>query len=168
MSDSLNPEQQLQSILSNVSVGGNLSTGDITQVYKIFVNLDKIPKPQGFPQNIISSSTDKFVGRERDLKSLSEQLQRHNEVVIAAVEGMGGVGKTELAIQYSLLHLQLKTYPGGICWLRSREQDIGLQIVNFVRTDLGLQPPQQTFRGWRNKGKVFYEEFIIIYFGYSS
>ena len=55
---------------------------------------------------------------------------------------MGGVGKTELAIQYSLLHLQLNTYPGGICWLRSREQDIGLQIVNFARTDLGLQPPE--------------------------
>ena len=51
---------------------------------------------------------------------------------------MGGVGKTELAIQYSLLNLQLNTYPGGICWLRSREADIGSQIVNFARTDLDL------------------------------
>ncbi|MGL4879488.1 MAG: hypothetical protein ACRC8K_00300, partial [Waterburya sp.] len=121
MSDSQNPEQQLQSILSKVSVGGNLTTGDITQIYKIVVNLDSIPKPQGIPQNIISSSTDKFVGRQRDLESLNQQLQRHNEVFIAAVEGMGGVGKTELAIQYSLLNLQLDTYPGGICWIRARE-----------------------------------------------
>lgn len=62
-------------------------------------------------------------------------------MIIAAVEGIGGVGKTELAIQYSLLHLQLDSYPGGICWLRAREQDIGLQIVEFARTDLDLQPP---------------------------
>ncbi len=55
---------------------------------------------------------------------------------------MGGVGKTELAIQYSLLHLQLHSYPGGICWLRAREEDIGLQIIQFARTDLGLQPPE--------------------------
>ena len=141
MNESLNPEQQLQSILSNTEVKGNLTTGDITQIFKIFVNLDQIPKPQGIPQNIISSSTDKFVGRERDLENLNQQLQRNNQVVIAAVEGMGGVGKTELAIQYSLLNLQLDTYPGGICWIRAREQDIGLQIVNFARTDLDLNPP---------------------------
>lgn len=118
-----------------------IKVGDIIKIYKTIINLDKIPKSKGLPQNIISSSTDKFVGRERELELLNQQLQRHNEVVIAAVEGMGGVGKTELAIQYSLLHLQLHTYPGGICWLRAREQDIGLQIVNFARTDLGLQPP---------------------------
>jgi tetratricopeptide (TPR) repeat protein len=140
MSDSQNPQQPLQNILSNVKAE-SITTGDITQIFKIFVNLDRIPKPKGIPQNIISSSTDKFVGRERDLENLNQQLQRHNQVVIAAVEGMGGVGKTELAIQYSLLNLQLKAYPGGICWIRAREQDIGLQIVNFARTDLDLNPP---------------------------
>ncbi|MEM9274245.1 MAG: tetratricopeptide repeat protein [Cyanobacteria bacterium P01_F01_bin.143] len=142
MSDSPKPEQQLQTIFSNVSAGGNITTGNITQIFKNALNLDLLPKPKGIPQNIISSSTDKFVGREKDLENLNQQLQRHNQVVIAAVEGMGGVGKTELAIQYSLLNLQLKTYPGGICWLRSRDQDIGLQIVNFARTDLDLNPPE--------------------------
>ncbi|MBV8885044.1 MAG: hypothetical protein JO235_13755 [Chroococcidiopsidaceae cyanobacterium CP_BM_RX_35] len=61
-------------------------------------------KPVGIPQNITPSSTDKFVGRGKELELLHQQLQRNDEVVIAAVEGMGGVGKTELAIQYSLLH----------------------------------------------------------------
>ncbi|BAU63957.1 NB-ARC domain-containing protein [Stanieria sp. NIES-3757] len=141
MSESPNPQQPFQKVFSNVSVGGDLTAGDITLIYNQYTNLDVIPKPQGIPQNIISSSTDKFVGRERDLENLNQQLQRHNQVVIAAVEGMGGVGKTELAIQYSLLNLQLKTYPGGICWIHAREQDIGLQIVNFARTDLDLNPP---------------------------
>ena len=133
--------QVVQKILENVQVGGNITVGNITQIYKSVNNLSNIPKPKGFPQNIPKSSTDKFVGREKDLERLHEQLQRTSEVVIAAVEGMGGVGKTELAIQYSLLHLQVRDYPGGICWLRATEADIGLQIVNFARTDLGLQPP---------------------------
>jgi tetratricopeptide (TPR) repeat protein len=128
-------------IFENVRAGGDITVGNITQIYQTISNLDNIPKPTGFPQNIPNSSTDKFVGREGELNRLHEQLQRNNSVVIAAVEGMGGVGKTELAIQYSLLHLQLRNYPGGICWLRATDADIGLQIVNFVRTDLGLQPP---------------------------
>ncbi|MDF5724368.1 MAG: tetratricopeptide repeat protein [Rhizonema sp. PD37] len=94
------------------------------------------------PQNVPPSNIDKFIGRARELEGLHQQLQRNNEVVIAAVEGMGGVGKTELAIQYSLRHLQLYTYPSGICWLDASESDIGLQIIEFVRINLNLQPPE--------------------------
>ncbi len=99
------------------------------------------PNPFSIPQNIPVSSAGKFVGRETELESLQQNLQRNPEVVITAVEGMGGVGKTELAIQYSLLQLQLHTYRGGICWLQARESDIGLQIIQFARTHLDLQPP---------------------------
>jgi hypothetical protein len=53
---------------------------------------------------------------------------------------MGGVGKTELAIQYALAHRE--TYQGGICWLQAREQDVGTQIVNFTQVHLGLNPPK--------------------------
>jgi tetratricopeptide (TPR) repeat protein len=143
MSNSQNLKQLFQSIFKNILVGGNLTTGDISQILNIFIVYQPnsfIPK--GIPHNIPPSNTDKFVGRERELESLAQKLQRHHEVVIAAVEGMGGVGKTELAIQYSLLNLQLDTYSGGICWLRSREEDIGLQIINFARTDLDLNPPE--------------------------
>ena len=106
----------VQKIFENVRADGNITVGNITQIYQTVSNLGDIPKPTGFPQNIPLSNTDKFVGRERELEHLHQQLQRNNSVVIAAVEGMGGVGKTELAIQYSLLHLQLHTYPGSICW----------------------------------------------------
>ncbi|MBW4505178.1 MAG: tetratricopeptide repeat protein [Scytonematopsis contorta HA4267-MV1] len=149
--------------LENLQASGDIIVGNITQIYQIISNLDNIPKPTGFPQNIPNSSTDKFVGREGELSRLHQQLQCNNEVVIAALEGMGGVGKTELAIQYSLLHLQLRDYPGGIFWLRATEADIGLQIVNFTRTDLGLLPPEDLellqqvrwcWKHWRDKSTL--------------
>ena len=134
--------QPFQKILENIKANGDIKVGDITQIYKITLNLDNIPKPKSFPQNIIPSSTDKFIGREKELENLHQQLQNQNTMTINAVEGMGGIGKTELAIQYSLLHLQLNTYPGGICWIRCRKQDISSQIISFARTDLGLQIPK--------------------------
>ncbi|WP_414590097.1 NB-ARC domain-containing protein, partial [Scytonema sp. PCC 10023] len=137
-----NSQLAVQKIFENVRAEGNITVGDITQIYQTVNNLSNIPKPTGFPQNIPPSNTDKFIGRGKELERLHQQLQRNNEVVIAAVEGMGGVGKTELAIQYSLLHLQLHTYSGGICWLRAREEDIGLRIIEFARINLGLQPPE--------------------------
>lgn len=51
---------------------------------------------------------------------------------------MGGIGKSELALQYAYQHLE-PTYPGGICWLNARE-DMGLQIVEFARIYADLVP----------------------------
>ncbi len=143
-SDRPSPEQVLQSLLQNVQVGGNLTTGDISQILNLFISINQPESfnPTGIPQNIPSSGTIKFVGRSEELERLHQMLQQNNQVVIAAIAGMGGVGKTELAIQYALLHLLLLTYPGSICWLRAREEDIGFQVVQFAQTELGLKPPE--------------------------
>ncbi|MTJ49277.1 NB-ARC domain-containing protein, partial [Dolichospermum sp. UHCC 0259] len=138
----INPSfQNVQKIFENVQAGGNITVGNITQIYQTVNNLSDIPPPTGFPHNIPGSNTKKFVGREKELVLIHQHLEANNSAVIAAVEGMGGIGKTELATQYSFLHLQLNTYPGGICWLQARDQNIGLQIIQFCRTSLGLQPP---------------------------
>ena len=52
---------------------------------------------------------------------------------------MGGIGKTELALQYAIENLPI--YPGGICWLQARDQEIATQIVSFARANLGIKPP---------------------------
>lgn len=95
----------------------------------------------GIAHNLPYSGATEFVGREEDLKQLHEQLQQSNTVAISAISGMGGIGKTELALQYALKHLELQTYSGGICWLRVRE-NIGTQLVSFARLD-NLEPPEQ-------------------------
>jgi tetratricopeptide (TPR) repeat protein len=97
--------------------------------------------PIGTPQNLPRSGVVEFVGRDPKLKELHEQLQNNQR--IAAVQGMGGIGKTELALQYAIAQLQQGRYPAGICWLRARDREIATDIVNFAQVHLGLKLPEQ-------------------------
>jgi Effector-associated domain 4 len=86
-------------------------------------------------ENIPLSGVVEFIGRETELQNLHQLLQKNQQVAIA---GMGGVGKTELAVQYANLHRV--TYQGGICWL-SALQDVGVQLVQFARNKMQLNIP---------------------------
>ncbi len=72
-------------------------------------------------------------------------MQQPGAVAISAVSGMGGVGKTELAMQYARIHED--DYPGGICWLNARKSDLAAEIVQFAQLYMKLEVPQQDFRG---------------------
>jgi hypothetical protein len=61
-------------------------------------------RPINCPTYIPYSGVREFVGREKELINLHEQLQQPRTVAISAVAGMGGVGKTELAIKYAKEH----------------------------------------------------------------
>ena len=54
---------------------------------------------------------------------------------------MGGLGKTELAVQYATRHLA--DYPGGICWLSGRTGDLAAQLLSLATLALGLEVPQE-------------------------
>jgi tetratricopeptide (TPR) repeat protein len=135
------PPQISQETFKNVQARDISARDIITQVFQIVNNLDDLDKPLGFPHNIPNSNTQKFIGREHELKKIHQHLQTSNHAVISAIQGMGGIGKTELATQYSLEHLSLKSYPGGICWLSATNQNLGLQIIEFCRTHFRLNPP---------------------------
>ncbi len=92
------------------------------------------------PCNVPHRGTRHFVGRDEDLQRLQGLLQAGDRVAISAIAGMGGIGKTELAAQYALRQHEAGTYSGGIAWLRAQE-DVGLQIISFARTHLGLTLP---------------------------
>ncbi|AOX04305.1 tetratricopeptide repeat protein [Moorena producens PAL-8-15-08-1] len=97
------------------------------------------------PQNLPHTHVSKFVGRESELETLHQGLQQRERVVISAISGMGGIGKTELALQYALNYYQ-ENYLGGVCWLQARDGDLGnlgTQIVKFARKKMKLSVPQK-------------------------
>jgi hypothetical protein len=95
------------------------------------------------PQNLPRSGVVEFVGRDVKLIELHEQLQNNKRIAITAIAGMGGIGKTELALQYAIEQLQQGQYPAGFCWLRARDREIATDIVTFAQVHLGLSLPDQ-------------------------
>jgi tetratricopeptide (TPR) repeat protein len=99
--------------------------------------------PVGTPQNLPRSGVVEFVGRDAKLIELHEQLQNNKRIAITAIAGMGGIGKTELALQYAIEQLQQGQYPAGCCWLRARDREIATDLVTFAQVHLGLSLPEQ-------------------------
>jgi tetratricopeptide (TPR) repeat protein len=112
------------------------------------------PEP---PHNLPLSGAKEFVGRQQELEQLHQQLQATARVAISTVTGMGGIGKTELALRYGWKYRQ-QSYPGGVCWLLERGQDLASQIISYsqiqfnlnIPPELGLDVPQQVAYCWRN------------------
>lgn len=98
------------------------------------------PSLVGIPENLPRSGVVQFVGRETELNQLHQQLQENEQAKVFAISGMGGVGKTELALQYA--HAYKHLYEGGVCWLQGKGTDIGTQIVQFARSRLRLNPSE--------------------------
>ena len=90
------------------------------------------PTPTLPPQNIPRSGALAFIGRDQDLTRIHQTFQQQEQMAVYAISGMGGIGKTEIAIQYAQRYWQ-ESYTGGVCWLRARGDNIGIQIVEFVQ-----------------------------------
>ncbi|MEH1841986.1 MAG: NB-ARC domain-containing protein [Nostoc sp.] len=96
--------------------------------------------PFDIPHNILQSQAREFVGRDEQIEQLRQLLQANDIVAISDVTEKGGVGKTELAIQYSWQYLE--DYSGGCCWLNPQGIDLGTQLVEFGVVNLpDFNPP---------------------------
>ncbi|RCJ28950.1 NB-ARC domain-containing protein,Caspase domain-containing protein [Nostoc minutum NIES-26] len=111
--------------------------------------------PFDIPHSIPQSNAKKFVDREEELEDLHRLLRGNDVVAITDVTGQGGVGKTELAIQYSSQHLE--DYPGGCCWLNPQGVDLGTQLLEFGISKKFFDFNILNFlQGFSSAGKVSY------------
>ncbi len=80
-----------------------------------------------------------FVGREEDLLALDGDLHAAGlPGPQVAVEGLPGVGKTEVALQYVRRFGDPLRYPGGVLWLDAAS-DLGAQWAALA-PELGIDP----------------------------
>jgi len=98
-----------------------------------------IPFVMPFPRN------PDFVGRTADLESLHAALQTREHVGIrpAGLTGMGGIGKTQLAVEYVYRHRG--DYPAGIFWVNAAEPLArGLAHIGArLRPEVRGEPPDR-------------------------
>ncbi len=124
----------------NKSYQQNQNLGNIYNADQMTINNSLAPPPPltEIPQNIPYFGTDIFVGRVKDLENIDKLLDNNQPLAITSVTGMGGVGKTELAVQYALRYQQ--NYSGGICWIEAKRSDLIGQIISFCQS-VDINPP---------------------------
>src|SRR5512132_1959205 len=72
-----------------------------------------------------------FVGREHELKTILQSLQPNSRTFIIGIEGIGGVGKSALAIEISYLCLENDLFE-SVIWISAKESILTLHGIEPV------------------------------------
>ncbi|MEM7796123.1 MAG: tetratricopeptide repeat protein [Cyanobacteria bacterium P01_C01_bin.118] len=136
------------SINQSVEGNQNITVGSISgnptiignQIIENMLLPKSVPTLIGIPSNLQERGSLTFVGRDETLEDLHAKLQTSHTLAITALQGMGGIGKTEMAVQYAQLYK--KHYPSGVCWLSARGAEVGAQLVNYAVKVLRLPQPE--------------------------
>lgn len=90
---------------------------EATKLISIGVNFEQFtvgPNLVSFPD------TAQFVARETELSRMHELLQGHSSRSCVVLHGLGGIGKTQLALAYARRHMEKYT---AIFWLNANDED---------------------------------------------
>ncbi len=124
------------------------------------------PLPQRHRMPYLSLG-DKFIGRVDAMWSLYDSLFRESTTVLqgmGVVAGTGGLGKTQLAIEY--VHRFGSAYPGGVYWVNA---DRGLSaLVTQISTAAGIEintkveESEQVGQVWRGVNSLHAPALIVL------
>ncbi|NTV46088.1 MAG: tetratricopeptide repeat protein [Chlorobiales bacterium] len=83
---------------------------------------------------------DQIIGRDDALQQVRDQLTQGKHTAIghtAAFEGLGGLGKTQLAVEYAYRFKDC--YPNGVIWINA-DQDINAQLTDIAVSARWIAP----------------------------
>ena len=73
----------------------------------------------------VPSRNQCFCGRETELEAIAKQLKEiENGCTETAICGLGGVGKTSLAVEFLWRQKENEEYPGGMFWISGENNDL--------------------------------------------
>lgn len=86
-----------------------------------------------------------FVAREKELSKMHELLHGHSTRTCVVLYGLGGIGKTQLAIEYIRGHKEKYT---AIFWLNANDQDsLKLSLRDAAQQVLKYHPSTSLLAG---------------------
>ncbi|MDD3927480.1 MAG: SIR2 family protein [bacterium] len=86
---------------------------------------------------------DRVIGREKAIQNVRTQLVSGKPTAIgqtAAFQGLGGLGKTQLAVEYAYSYRY--EYPNGVIWLNA-DQDIDAQLIDLAEKAGWIAPESE-------------------------
>ncbi len=92
-----------------------------------------------------------LIGRDEDMKNVRNHLNGGGTRV-TVVLGMGGVGKTRLAVEIAALADPTK-FPDGVIWHKIEEMTSPDRLTELVRDHLGLPLTSEPDAVWQEAGK---------------
>ena len=86
-----------------------------------------------------------FVAREKELSNIHELLHGHSNRTCVVLYGLGGIGKTQLAIEYIRRHKEKYT---AVFWLNANNQDsLKLSFRDVAQQVLKYHPSTSLLAG---------------------
>ena len=95
-----------------------------------------------------------FSGRDNDLQQLASTLGPGRSSAVLAVSGLGGIGKTQLAIEYA--HRYGANYPAGVFWLNMSNAEEAMVEVARCGGPEGMNLPEF------NSLKIFDQASLVV------
>ena len=129
-------QSNLETTVSSVTADiGNLKKGQSLLEARVEELEKKSFKTADIQIFQVPSRNNCFCGRDRELEAIAVQLKNTpNGCIHSAVCGLGGVGKTSLAVEFLWQHQE--KYPGGIFWI-SGEDKFFQRSVNEMALQIG-------------------------------
>ncbi|MCU0290362.1 MAG: toll/interleukin-1 receptor domain-containing protein, partial [Acidobacteria bacterium] len=105
----------------------------------------------------------KLIGRENDLAALVERLRKTDRVVL--VNGMGGIGKTEVCKSFFHTHYEQYDYAAWIDWVSSLRESLvralGGEKSIFIKTT-GTDTLDERFEKIMDRLRQMKESFLLV------
>lgn len=114
-------EEFMQQTFLNGAQMQNTIFNAITDIRSSLPELDRRPSAEFPIFSVPYSRNPRFVGRDEELQILSQQLRGKpgNRLTSCVVHGLGGIGKTQLAIEYAY---RARHEYDAIFWMRAETE----------------------------------------------